>query len=329
MVKPLLLQWHISEKCNLKCTHCYQENHKPFELDYDKLISILGQYKILLKNKKVRGHINITGGEPLMNPYFFPLLEYMSKDKELYSFSILTNGTLIDDKIAEKISYYKPNYVQVSIEGNKKANDKIRGKKTYKKVASAIKNLRKHNIFVSLSFTATNQNYKQFPSVVKYALKYNVNAVWSDRLIPIGDKDIAKLCMNNNEFKDFLEIMNNQRLLMLKKKKKLDITMNRALQFIFTDKEPYCCSAGDTLLTVMENGDLVPCRRMPIVIGNLLKTDILTLYNTDKTLKKLQQKEIPKECESCDHCGFCRGGLKCLSFALTNDLDRKDVNCFL
>ena len=57
-------------------------------------------------------------------------------------------------------------------------------------------------------------------------------------------------------------------------KKKNNITtmsMYRALQFQITNDFAYGCTAGDTLLTVMENGDLVPCRRMPIIVGNLLK----------------------------------------------------------
>ena len=75
-------------------------------------------------------------------------IECLKKDKDLYSFSILTNGTLITDEIAKRISEYNPEYVQVSLEGGKKTNDYIRGKNVYKKVATAIKYLKKYNIFV-------------------------------------------------------------------------------------------------------------------------------------------------------------------------------------
>ena len=68
--------------------HCYQEKHIPIQLKYEKLINILNQYKTLLKALKIKGHINLTGGEPLCNPYFFKILEEFKKDKELYSFSI-------------------------------------------------------------------------------------------------------------------------------------------------------------------------------------------------------------------------------------------------
>ena len=165
MVKKFVLQWHLSENCNLKCLHCYQENHKPIQLEYEKLVIIYEQFKELLKKKKMKGHINITGGEPLCNPYLFKILDLIKKDSDLISFSILTNGTLINEKVAGKIKEYNPEYVQVSLEGGKKTNDYIRGKGTYRKIAQGIVNLRRKNIFTSISFTATSLNYKEFPKL--------------------------------------------------------------------------------------------------------------------------------------------------------------------
>ena len=104
MVKEIFtLQWHLSENCNLKCLHCYQENHKPICLNYKKLEKIYNDYKELLKVLDKRGHINITGGEPLCNPYLFKILDLIKKDSNLISFSILTNGTLINEEIAKKL----------------------------------------------------------------------------------------------------------------------------------------------------------------------------------------------------------------------------------
>lgn len=114
------MQWHLSENCNLRCLHCYQENHKPIQLDFDKLVIIYKQFKELLEKKKMKGHINITGGEPLCNPYLFKILDLIKEDSDLISFSILTNGTLINEKIAQRLKSYNLEYVQVSLEGGKK-----------------------------------------------------------------------------------------------------------------------------------------------------------------------------------------------------------------
>ena len=329
MVKKFVLQWHLSENCNLKCLHCYQQNHKPIQLEFDKLVIIYKQFKELLNKKKMKGHINITGGEPLCNPYLFKLLDLIKEDSNLITFSILTNGTLINEKIAKKIKSYNPLYVQVSLEGGKKTNDYIRGKGTYKKIAEGIVNLRKENIFTSISFTATSLNYKEFPKVVRYARKYGVNNVWSDRFIPLGDSD-KSLALNYEQTREYLEIMNKERNKLKKvKNSNTTISMYRALQIQMTNDFAYGCTAGDTLLTVMENGDLVPCRRMPITIGNLFDRSMYDLYTNSDVLKALREKKIPDECIDCEHSEVCHGGLKCLTYAMYKNLNHKDYGCNL
>lgn len=329
MVKKFVLQWHLSENCNLKCLHCYQENHKPIQLEFDKLVIIYKQFKELLNKKKMKGHINITGGEPLCNPYLFKLLDLIKEDSDFISFSILTNGTLINEKIAKKINSYNPLYVQVSLEGGRKTNDYIRGKGTYKKIAEGIVNLRKEDIFTSISFTATSLNYKEFPKVVRYARKYDVNNVWSDRFIPLGDSD-KSLALNYEQTREYLEIMNKERNKLRNiKNNNTTISMYRALQFQMTNDFAYGCTAGDTLLTVMENGDLVPCRRMPIVIGNLFDRSMYDLYINSDVLKTLRERKIPDECINCEHSEVCHGGLKCLTYAMYKDLNHKDYGCNL
>ena len=328
MVKRFVLQWHLSENCNLKCLHCYQENHKPIQLKYEQLVLIYEQFKELLKKKKMKGHINITGGEPLCNPHLFKILDLIKKDNDLISFSILTNGTLITEEIAKKIKKYNPYYVQVSLEGGRKTNDYIRGKGTYKKIAEGIINLRKQDIFTSISFTATKLNYKEFPKVVKYARKYDVNNVWSDRYIPLGDSEDKDLALDYDQTREYLEIMNKERNKLIKRKNNnTTISMYRALQFQMTNDFAYGCTAGDTLLTVMENGDLVPCRRMPVVVGNLFKKDMYYLYKNDKFLKELRTKKIPDECSECENSEMCHGGLKCLTYAIYKNLNHKDIGC--
>ncbi|SDB15002.1 radical SAM additional 4Fe4S-binding SPASM domain-containing protein [Pseudobutyrivibrio sp. YE44] len=321
------MQWHIGEACNLKCLHCYQESHTPIQLEYDQLLSILNQYRQLLKKLDVKGHINLTGGEPLCSPHFYKLLEEFKKDSDLYSFSILTNGTLITPEVAEKISSYNPEYVQVSLEGGKRTNDYIRGKGVYKKVGKAIDSLKKFGIFVSISFTATKINCKEFPKVVKFAKKHKVDNVWSDRFIPLGDEKDVELIMDSKETAAYLKLMQAERFKLMQKHSKTRISMYRALQFIFTNDYPYQCTAGDSLLTVMENGDLVPCRRMPIVVGNLLSEDMYELYMNSPTLKMLREDTTPEDCKGCEHETFCKGGLKCLTYALYKDLNHKDVGC--
>ena len=323
----ITLQWHLSEACNLRCKHCYQENHVPVQLPYEDLLKTLNQYRKLLKETGCKGHINLTGGEPLFCPHLFKLLDEFKKDKDLYSFAILTNGTLLTDEIAKKIASYNPWFIQVSLEGGKKTNDFVRGEGTYEKIGEAIKLLRKYGIWVSVSFTATKLNYKEYPTVVDYVEEMGGSAVWSDRYIPLGDQRDQDFIMNLEETQEWMDIMFEKRKQQHREGKKTIVSMQRALQFSRTGEEPYECTAGWGLLTVMENGDIVPCRRMPIVVGNIHTDEMIDLYRNHPVLLDLKKATIPKECIKCKDANACRGGLKCLTYALTKSYKLKDQGC--
>ncbi len=72
----MLLQWHITERCNNRCAHCYQEENEGGELTFEELLAVLEQYKDLLDDfakeaeAPSRGHINVTGGEPFIRSDF-------------------------------------------------------------------------------------------------------------------------------------------------------------------------------------------------------------------------------------------------------------------
>ena len=325
----ITLQWHLSEACNLRCKHCYQENHKPVQLPYKDLLKTLNQYRKLLKETGCLGNIALTGGEPLFCPHLFKLLDEFKKDEELYSFSILTNGTLLTEELAKKIASYHPWFVQVSLEGGKKTNDYVRGEGTYEKIGKAIQLLRAEGIWVSVSFTATKLNYKEFPDVVDYVEKMGGSAVWSDRYIPLGDQRDSEFVMGLKETQEWLDIMAKKRAQQIKEKKNTIVSMRRALQFTRLEdiEKPYTCVAGKGLITIMENGDIVPCRRMPIVVGNILKDDLTDLYFNHPVLLDLQKQSIPKGCVTCKKANECRGGLRCLTYALTGNYKEKDTGC--
>ena len=111
---------------------------------------------------------------------------------------------------------------------------------------------------------------------------------------------------------------------------KTDIAMHRALQFLVGGGHPYNCSAGDSLITIMSNGDLYPCRRMPIKVGNVMETPLETLYYQSPLFVALRNEEnISHNCNECSHKLLCRGGLKCLSYATSGNPFERDPGCYI
>lgn len=318
-----VLQWHITHKCNLRCSHCYQEEYSE-DLTLSQIQEIFNQYLCFLVAKGYKGHINLTGGEPFLYPHLFEVLDLFEDNK--VTFGILTNGTLLEEKIVEKLSQYRGlSFVQISIDGAKTTHEQIRGRGTFRKSLEATKLLRKYDITSMVSFTAHKANYKELKKVIKVVKKYRVDRFWTDRLIPIGNTEEI---LSTEEFLSYVSVLTHE----ARKAEKSRLThttihINRALQFCGGSNQIYHCSAGIQLLTILANGDIVPCRRLPIVFGNVLEKNILELYEASEIIKVLQH--MPKECLKCYKAPYCKGGLRCLTYAVTKDLNKKDINCLL
>ena len=81
-------------------------------------------------------------------------------------------------------------------------------------------------------------------------------------------------------------------------------------------------------MTVQPNGDLLPCRRLPIPVGNLMKTSLVDLYYDSELFRALRAHRVSEGCQSCAYSAQCRGGLRCLSFAVTGDPFQGDPGCW-
>lgn len=334
----MLIQWHVTERCNLRCTHCYQsEEMKKQEISFEASLKILNQIIKLLKKWSIWGHFNITGGEPWVQDWFPDFLEKIHENNDVCSFAILSNGTLIKESHAEQLKRLNCDCVQISIDGTQKTHDEIRGLNAFARSVEGIKLLRKYGISTMLSFTAHKQNHQDFCDVAEFARNLGVDWVWSDRVLPVGrGEQLSEQMMQPQEVEAFFETMYGK---MTKLKKKwfcrTEVRMHRALQFLTRHKHGekefpiYQCGAGSRLVTILPNGDVLPCRRMPIVVGSLLEQDIENIYNNSLLFQRLRDRRfVAKGCEACDFRHACNGGLRCLSYAYYKNPFIADPQCF-
>jgi len=329
----LTFQWHITDNCNLRCRHCYQSDYQDSGLSLidnylilDKIVSFVTKLKE--SNNNLTAQINITGGEPFVKEDIIDLLKRIRSYNDL-QFAILSNGMQLPDDELKELAMLKPKFIQLSLEGDKSTNDNIRGQGSYDQVKKALVAYRKMKIPVMISFTANSQNYKQFKNVVKFARKYGAYKVWTDRYLPINKHD--ELLLSNNQTKEFFQdILKIQERESLRLIRKIQVSSNRALQFLVAGGLPYKCSAGKSLLAILPNGDLLPCRRLPIKIGNLLTDNLSNIYFESKILNCLRDDNaLNDQCMNCYYKNSCNGGLKCLSYAFEGDFNAKDPNCWI
>lgn len=325
MGKKYIIQWHITHKCNLRCSHCYQEeyyNHMPMDL----VESSLEKISSFLSDKYINCQINITGGEPLVHPSFLEICRKI-KSKGFY-FSVLTNGTLITESMAEELSKLRPIFVQVSLDGVEKTHDKIRGIGSYNKALKGIELLKKNGIRVLVSFTAQRENIKDYKKLVRVCSKYSVDKIWWDRVVIPSKEDINKISLTTKEFKKMVEQTSRLKKIYRLMGKSIEISNSRSLQFCNDKTIGYKCSVGENLLVLLANGDIMACRRLPFVLGNIQDGTIEEILKKSEIYNRLKCLEVSKDCKDCKYLNQCFGGSKCVSYAKEGKLDIKDVNCF-
>ncbi len=335
--KGLLVQWHVTERCNLRCRHCYQTDEPGAELSLREEKNALGQIVKLAAGWNVRGHINFTGGEPFLKKSFPSLLEEASRYRGLLSFAVLTNGTLINDPLARDLARWGCRYVQVSLDGSPRLHNNARGPGHFQKTIQAIKILKRRQLSVSVSFTAHKGNIDTFGYVAEISRKSGADLVWSDRLLPCGrGAEMRDEIMEPRDVEAFFEKMyRTGESWQRRKLGRTAVGMHRALQFLTLYRHgqkntiPYTCRAGRSLITIMPSGEVLPCRRMPIIVGNLHAKPLKAIYDSSVLFKRLQDtRRIAEGCASCAHARSCNGGLRCLSYAYYGTPFKADPQCF-
>ncbi|HBD09181.1 MAG TPA: hypothetical protein DCZ69_13055 [Syntrophobacteraceae bacterium] len=334
--RRLLLQWHITDRCNLRCLHCYQERYSGRNLGLCEWRDILAQFRALLRECRKDspsarcGHVTVTGGEPWAHPEFPRLLETLTTYREWFSFGVLSNGTMMDAGMARHLRRLGASFVQVSIEGCRETHDQIRGAGSYDRASAGIGLLVQAGVRTLISFTAHRGNFREFKEVARLGRHLGVSQVWADRMVPRGaGADLLDQVLMPEDTRWFLESMREARdSAQAVGQRRTRITMHRALQFLVGGGKPYQCAAGDSLLTVMPNGDLLPCRRMPVRVGNLLHTPLQQLYDDPLLTALRDRSRVSIGCQGCLYARLCRGGLRCLAYALTGDPFRKDPGCW-
>lgn len=334
----ILLQFHITGRCNLRCKHCYRTEGDVETLSLEQVKEVIEQFKQLrLEYNRVhgiqaKGHINLTGGEPFFRADIRQILEYMGENEAHFTYGILSNGSFIDDEMIELLKKTKVSFVQLSLDGNRTTHDSLRAPGDYDRVLNTAEYLEKQGIRTYISFTANRENYRHLPAVARQCRKRRITKLWSDRLVPIGNgEELSALAITPDVIADYLKTLKRAQgnILIRALYPKTQVTMNRALQFLCSDGAVYSCSAADSLITVDEFGTVMPCRRMPIPCGDIRTSTLKEIYFGHKTFLRLREKYIPKECGGCRYAYLCRGGAKCQCYAAYGAFWRADPACRL
>lgn len=315
------LTWNVTCKCNLKCEHCYNtffdRNRVRDELSVKEGMKIISQ----AKNLGLKA-ILFTGGEPLLRENLFLLIKFAKKEKLIVF--LATNGTLIDKSFIKRFKGLIDG-INVSLDAaTSKKHDEIRGVKgCFVKTLNSIKIAQKH-FPVSIVFTATQKNLLELPFVAKIAKRYKI-PLKIKRFIPVrkGDQDL-KLTLSKDDYKILIEEIRQ-----LRKSQKVFFSDPIWLSLNNKKTNSYGgCLAGIYSVCVDFDGNVYPCTKLKISIGNIRNTSLKKIWQESEILIKLRKRKLKGKCKNCEKRYFC-GGCRAAAYIETGDFLSEDPLCFL
>ena len=337
---PFALQWHITDKCDQRCKHCYIYEGKDKECLYqdlklETLEQILDDFLQSCEKLNRIPAIYITGGDPLLysNVWeFFKLLQERGIE-----FSILGNPFHLNSDVIRKLEDCGCKNYQLSLDGLKETHDEIRKPGSFEATIKAIKSLKQSNIKVAIMTTVSKTNIDEIPQLVDIVVANRVTNFGFARYCP-NEGDFG-LMVSPEEYRTFLEKM------WKKYEEYCDSGTNFVLKDhlwklflyekgIFNPKEIYNpedlildgCHCGQSHLNVLADGTVYACRRSYTPIGKVPEESFYDIITGDKIQEYCQYDKF-EHCSKCELKNFCRG---CPSVAkcLTGNFYSKDPQCW-
>ncbi|WVN42601.1 heme d1 biosynthesis radical SAM protein NirJ [beta proteobacterium MWH-UniP1] len=181
--------WNLIRRCNLTCKHCYAlsaDHDYPNELTTEQVYTVMQDLKAF--------HVPVlilSGGEPLMRKDIFDIA-HRAKEMGFYV-GLSTNGTLIDEPMADRIAATGFNYVGISLDGLRETHDKFRRLQgAFDKSLSAVRFLEARGVKVGLRFTMTALNAHDFPPLLDLMREEQVQKFYFSHLNYAGRGNIHR-----------------------------------------------------------------------------------------------------------------------------------------
>ena len=261
----------------------------------------------------------------------FLLLDHLDQKSTVEELGIITNGLFFNQEVLERLSTFsKLKKIKISLDGaDAEIHDSFRQKGTFEKVIENLSLVKRKSRFeIILMFTVMESNLRSLPSLIRLCQDLSVDGLILERFIPLGKgREFTDQVLERDEWKELVETLLDFFSMEMDEH---DVLPYQAFQIIFRGGETELlgapCIIGRDGLCIMPEGNVFPCRRFPISIGNLLDDSLKRIWEKSEILERLRRKGNLKG--RCGRCEFedCRG-CRSLALSLTGDYLEEDPHC--
>jgi len=316
------LQWHLTQKCDLSCRHCYDRTDRQ-ELPLEKSLEVLDDFGRFCETKRVRGAITFTGGNPLLYPHFTTL--YKAAVDRGFAPAILGNPTT-RASLKHLVALGSPDFFQVSLEGLEAQNDLVRGPGHFRRTIAFLEQLKELGIYSMVMLTLFEGNMEDVIPLARY-LQGKTDVFHFNRLSRAGMGADLSL-PSRDRYRSFLAeylAASKEYPVMGLKDNLFNLVLAEGGEGPFGGCTGFGCGAAFNFVTLLPDGEVHACRKFHSPLGSILHASMAQIYDSEAAA---QYRQRPAACRGCSLRAACGG---CLAVVRTCGLDiskDRDPMCF-
>jgi len=289
---PLNAMLAITERCNLRCEHCYL----PQERDASEMT--LAEIERVLDELAAAGVLllTITGGEPALRDDLKQIVEAAVLRR--FAVKLKTNATLLDDRRVERLAEAGLAEVHVSIHDiHPPRHDRFVGRAgSWELAIAAARAFRQRGISVVLAAQVMEPNADSITAIVDLCERSGFGYIVDPRVSPGVDGSVAP-CAFRARSDQLVRLLGDPRL------------FDREAFLASPSRRPddALCSAAHGTAHIRPDGDVLLCQFLPWSLGNALLTPFRELW-LDSPIRRrfadLRWSDLP-QCSACDLAWAC------------------------
>ena len=312
VVSPMVASIEITNKCNIRCVHCYGNfGEIPCEvMDKENIKKILSD----LRKIGVR-IIEITGGEATTHPYIEEIMDY-ALALNFDQVSLLTNGVKISDRLMEILEKNKDKvYVQVDLHSLREDYFSwfTKTPNILEKVKRNIITLAEKRILLRVATILTPKNIDEIDEMADWVHNLGVARYAVSPVVSLGRA-------NDQDRNSQLYLDANDAIKAEKQLQKIVSKYDNFLNIITSDFDKQInCGCITSHVVINSKGYIKICTMDDMsycngCIGNVLEENIEHIFERNaELLNVIYTTKAPKmnsdECRECENAGYCNGCL--------------------
>jgi SynChlorMet cassette radical SAM/SPASM protein ScmE len=349
MRTPRSLDIEITARCNLRCRYCYFFNNPAVEywdLPTDEWLTFFDELGAL----GVMG-VTLAGGEPFIREDLTTLLEGLVHNR--MRFSLLSNGTLIDDGMAAFIARTgRCTCVQVSVDGSCAAvHDTCRGHGAFDGAVRGIRTLSRYRVNVAVRVTIHRHNVDDLENIAHFLLEelglpgFGTNSAGylgtcrlnaDDVMLTIAERQLAMATLLRlaEKYPDRISASAGPLAEGRAWRRMEDARAQGALAFANRGRLT-ACGCPSNKIAVRADGAIVPCNMLAHVeLGRINHDSLAEVWQNSSALNQLRNRHaIPLTgfdfCAGCSYIPYCTGSCPGLAYAITGQVDHPSPDACL